>query len=208
MGGVTRANVSDPAFWEGQWQDDQAWDVGEATPPLRRIIEALPVERDAVVLGCGRGHEARALVRRGWPHVVGVDFAETALAEAREVESLDAPWEARPPIEWRLQDVFTLGATDPTAFDLAVEHACCIAIDPTRREEWARVVAATLRPGGRLLALLSLRPRTGGPPFQIEKPEMEGILARSGFTIEVSEVPSDSIPARRDVEWLVLARRA
>jgi SAM-dependent methyltransferase len=205
---VASGDVNDPSFWEGQWRDDQAWDVGEATPPLRRLIEALPVEHDAVVLGCGRGHEARALVRRGWPHVVGVDFAESALEEAREAESLDGPWEARPPIEWRQQDVFTLGATDPAAFDLALEHACCIAIHPSRRKEWADVVATTLRPGGRLLALLSLKPRTDGPPFQVERAEMEGVLAGAGLAIEMSEVPSDSIPSRRGVEWLVLARRA
>jgi SAM-dependent methyltransferase len=204
---MTSRDPSDPAFWEEQWRGGQDWDTGEATPPMQRAIDALPVGRAAVVLGCGRGHEARALVRRGWPRVVGVDFAEAALAEAREAEANDAPWEPRPRIEWRRQDVFTLGDTDPGAFDLAVEHACCIAIDPSRRPEWARTIAATLRPGGHLLALLSLRPRTGGPPFEISRPELEGLLERAGLELETSEVPEDSIPSRRGVEWLVLARR-
>lgn len=199
--------MSDPAFWEGEWAAGQDWDTGEATPPMARAISELPVLRDAVVVGCGRGHEARALVQRGWPRVVGVDFAPAALAAAREAEALDAPWEERPRVEWRLQDVFTLGATDPAAFDLVVEHACCIAIDPSRRPEWARALAATLRPGGRLLALLSLKPRVGGPPFELRREPLEAILVEAGFVLERSEVPADSIPSRRGQEWLVVARR-
>jgi SAM-dependent methyltransferase len=201
------SRVSTPGFWEGQWAAGQDWDTGEATPPMARAISALPVLRDAVVVGCGRGHEARALVRRGWPRVVGVDFAEAALDAAREAEELDAPWEGRPRVEWRRQDVFTLGQTDPAAFDLVVEHACCIAIDPARRAEWARSLLATLRPGGRLLALLSLKPRVGGPPFGIRREELEPLLTGSGFVLERSEVPADSIPSRRGQEWLVVAAR-
>lgn len=202
-----RSRVSDPSFWQTEWQTGQDWDAGEATPPMARAIAALPVLHDAVVLGCGRGHEARALVKRGWPRVVGVDFAPAALDAAREAEASDAPWEDRPRIDWRLQDVFTLGDTDPGAFDLAVEHTCCVAIDPARRAEWAAAVARTLRPRGRLVALLSLKPRSGGPPFELRRAETERLLAGAGFELESSEIPADSIPTRRGQEWLVVARR-
>jgi SAM-dependent methyltransferase len=203
----TPRDPSDPAFWEAEWADDPGFDLGATSPPLLRVLGALPIGRDAVVLGCGRGHEARALARLGWPRVVGVDFAEAALREAREAEALDAPWEVRPPVEWRRQDLFTLGQSDGAGFDLAVEHACCIAIAPERRPEWARTVAAVLRPGGRLVALLSTKPRTGGPPFELRRPEVEALLAAGGLTIERSEVPEDSVASRRGLEWLVVARR-
>jgi SAM-dependent methyltransferase len=205
---VDDGRVNRASFWEAEWEAGQDWDTGEATPPMARAIAGLPVLRDAVVIGCGRGYEARALVRRGWPRVVGVDFATAALAAAREAEALDAPWEGRQPVDWRLQDFFTLGETDPGSFDLVVEHSCCIAIDPARRGEWARVVAATLRPGGRLLALLSLKRREGGPPFELRREPMEALLAEAGFVLERSEIPEDSIPSRRGQEWLVVARRA
>ncbi|MFO0581157.1 MAG: methyltransferase domain-containing protein [Anaeromyxobacter sp.] len=198
---------SDPAFWEAEWAADPGWDLGATPPPLLRALSELPVGTDAIVLGCGRGHEARALVRRGWPRVVGIDFAEAALREAREAEALDAPWEPRPRVEWRRQDVFTLPDTDAAAFDLAVEHACAIAISPARRPAWARAAAAVLRPGGRLLALLSLKPRTGGPPYELRRPEVEALLADAGLLLERSEMPGDSVPSRRGLEWLVVARR-
>jgi SAM-dependent methyltransferase len=198
--------VSDPAYWEEQWRTGQDWDTGEATPPMARAIAGLPVLAAAVVVGCGRGHEARALVRRGWARVVGVDFAPAALAAAREAEALDAPWEGRPRVEWRLQDVFTLGDTDPGTFDLAVEHACLIAVDPTRRGEWARSLARALRPGGRLLALVSLKARAGGPPFEVRREELLETLGGAGFALEREEVPEDGIPGRRGHELLVVAR--
>lgn len=201
------SSVSDPAFWQAEWQAGHDWDTGEATPPLARALASIPVGRDAVVVGCGRGHEARALVKLGWPRVVGVDFAPAALEAAREAEASDAPWEAGPRVEWRLQDVFSLGESDPEAFDLAVEHTCCVAIDPARRAEWARVIAAALRPGGRLVALLSMKPRTGGPPFELRRDEAEALLVGAGFVVEAQEVPPDSIPSRRGQEWLVVARK-
>jgi SAM-dependent methyltransferase len=202
------SNPSDPAFWDHEWAGDQGWDLGATPPPLLRTLAALPAGRAAVVLGCGRGHEARSLARLGWPRVVGVDFSAAALREAREAEALDAPWEVRPRVEWRQQDVFTLPGTDPGAFDLAVEHACCIAIDPARRPEWARTVAGVLRPGGRLVALLSLKPRAGGPPFALRREELLALLAGAGLAIERSDIPEDSVPSRRGQEILVVAERA
>jgi SAM-dependent methyltransferase len=202
-----RRSPSDPAFWEEAWRaGEDDWDLGAPPPPLARALAAEPVRSDAVVLGCGRGHEARALVRAGWPRVVGLDFAPFALAEARAVEAADAPWEARSRVEWRLQDLFTLAATDPAGFDLAVETACLIAIDPARRAEWASAIARALRPRGVLLALVSLKPREGGPPFEVRRGDLEGVLSGAGFAIDRAEVPEDSVPSRRGRELLVRAR--
>jgi SAM-dependent methyltransferase len=201
-----RPHVDDPRFWDAAWiAGDDEWDAGEAPPPIASALAALPVGRDAIVLGCGRGHEARSLARLRWPRVVGLDFSPAALDEARAVEAADSPWEDRPRVEWRLQDLFTLGDTDPASFDLAVEHASFIAIDPRRRAEWARAVARALRPGGSLLALVSLKPRTGGPPFEVRREELLAILPAAGFVLERVLVPENSFPARRGRELLVLA---
>ena len=119
-----------------------------------------------------------------------------------------APGSVSPRVKtsWRLQDVFTLGDTDPGAFDLAVEHACLVAVDPARRGEWARSLARALRPGGRLLALVSLKARAGGPPFEVRREELLETLGGAGFALEREEVPEDGIPGRRGQELLVVAR--
>ena len=74
------------------------------------------------------------------------------------------------PIEWRLQDLFTLPHTDSGHYDLVLEHTCFCAIDPARRAEWAEVAARILRPQGRLLALFYTHDRPGGPPDRLSGP--------------------------------------
>jgi len=202
-------DVSTPGYWEDRYRlGEDGWEAGAAAPPLARAVEALgnlTVHGDAVVLGCGRGHEARLLAARGANHVVAVDFAPSALAEARRLT--EGRTEA-PAIEWRAQDLFSLGETDPARFGIAVEHTCFCAIDPARRLEWARVVGGILRPGGILVGLFYAHGKPGGPPFTTSAEEVVKVLeSAAGLRIESVESPSDSIERRRGIELLVVARR-
>ncbi|HEX7601825.1 MAG TPA: methyltransferase domain-containing protein [Polyangiaceae bacterium] len=197
--------VSDPAYWEAAYRTDQTgWELGQAAPPLARALRTLPVGKAAVVLGSGRAHEVRAAAEAGWPRVVAVDFAPSAHAEA---ERLTAP-ELLPRIEWRRADLFELGRTDPEAFDLAIEHTSFCAIAPARREEWLASVAASLRPGGRLVALFYAHHKPAGPPFATTKDEIEALLPKHGFIIESIEIAPDSHPRRAGEELLTIARRS
>ncbi len=196
--------VSDPAFWEAAYLDGRdGWELGTAAPPLARWLGEVLVSGSALVVGAGRGHEARAAAEAGWPRVVGLDFAATATAEAARLTS-DA-LAAR--IEWRTQDLFTLGETDPERYGLVVEHTSFCAIHPDRRAEWLRAVGAALVPGGTLLALFYTHGRPGGPPFGARREDVEALLRAGGFRIERAEIPLDSVERRKGDEWLVLARR-
>ena len=98
--------------------------------------------------------------------VVAVDFAPTAMAEARALaaaEKLD--------IDFRQRDLFTL-ADDPERYDLVVEHSCFCAIDPARRGEYVDVVADVLADGGELVGLFWNHGKPGGPPFTVDKAEL------------------------------------
>jgi methyl halide transferase len=195
-------------YWEGAWTSgDTGWDIGEPAPPLTRLLAAVPVKQHAVVLGCGGGHEARMLAATGWPRVVGVDFAPSALAAARQ--KTDPSLVAA--LEWRLQDVLTLGARDGDhdrgLFDLVVEHTCFCAIDPGHRNDWAAMVARLLHPTGVLCALFYTHGRAGGPPFGATHDDVRAVLENAGLTIGHAEVPTDSISRRTGDEWLVIARR-
>jgi SAM-dependent methyltransferase len=198
-----------PDFWEERYRlGEDGWELGAAAPPIARAIEALghlQVHGDALVLGCGRGHEARLLAARGSPRVVAVDFAPTALAEARRL-SVGAP--GAESIEWREPDIFTLAASDAARFGVAIEHTCFCAIDPARRAEWARAVGAALRPSGLLIGLFYAHGRPGGPPFATTRDEVvRALAADAGLSVESAEIPDDSVERRRGLEVLVLARR-
>jgi SAM-dependent methyltransferase len=195
------SDVSAKKYWDAAYAEKRdGWELGEAAPPIARALGELRGPGRAVVFGSGRGHEARAAARAGW-EVVGVDFADVARADAERL----TPPDLAAHVEWRAQDILTLGQTDAGAFDLVIEHTSYCAIDPARRAEWMRVARAVLRPGGTLLGLFYTHGREGGPPFGATREHVLGALAAAGFAPVRHEVPADSIERRRGEELLVWA---
>jgi SAM-dependent methyltransferase len=200
-----RRPVSAAAYWEGLYAERQdGWELGEAAPSLRACLASdrpfTPGARVAVP-GCGRGHDARLLARHGFA-VTGFDFAEAAVVEARQLaarEQIAAAFVRR--------DVFTLASDHRGLFDGVWEYTCFCAIDPDRREEYARVLHDILKPGGTLVACFyPLREGTDGPPFPVSR---QGIEAALGPVFRIVEAgpPTASPERRRGLEWLVRAER-
>jgi len=172
-------------------------EVDGSQPPPRNAAAPARV----AVPGAGRGHDARLLARRGH-RVTAFDFSEAAVAEARRLAIAEA---VELTVERR--DVFALPRDHAGAFDGVWEYTCFCAIDPDRRDEYARVLHAILRPGGVLLAcFFPLRDGTDGPPFPVSRGDIERALA-GRFTVLEAGPPPRSAERRRGLEWLVRARR-
>jgi len=200
--------VGDPKFWERCYEEHRdGWEIGQPAPPLERVLRArkeapwVPTTGRALVLGCGRGHDARLLAELGLS-VTAVDFAPRAIAEARRW----TPPQLASRIEWRCEDLFTVPARAPASFDLVVEHASFCAIEPARRAEWFAVARRVLRPGAMLLGLFYVHGREGGPPFGATEEEVLRLAKEAHFVVLRSETPADSVTQRRNEELLVLAR--
>jgi len=192
----------DAAAWDERWKkSDTPWDMNAPAPPLVASVARGDIVPPARVLvpGCGAGHDARLLAARGFD-VVGVDVSESALAKARELATKDGVR-----VEFVLADLFappkSLGR-----FDVAWEHTCFCAIDPSRRDEYVDAVADLLVPGGRLLGLFFLiRPETG-PPFGATMEEIRHRFARR-FAVDVLHPATDSHPSRAGKEaWASMTR--
>jgi methyl halide transferase len=109
-------------FWEGRWErQETGWDIGRPYTPLARMIAAgeIPTGR-ALVPGCGRGHDVASLAAPD-RHAVGLDFAPTAVAEARAHTATAYPDKA-PFLEFAAADFFTYAPEQP--FDVVFE---CVA---------------------------------------------------------------------------------
>jgi methyl halide transferase len=219
--------VSTAGFWDGLYAAAQdGWDLGGAAPPLEdwlavgrfsssssiecggpEMAPALPQAADTrgrarvAVPGAGRGHDARLLARHGY-RVTAFDFADAAVAEARRLAAADGV-----DVVVEQRDVFTLGRDYAGAFDGVWEYTCFCAIDPARREEYVRVLHTILRPGALLLAcFFPLREGGDGPPFPVSRADIDRALA-GRFTVLRAGPPGHSADRRRDLEWLVEARR-
>jgi len=107
-------------------------------------------DRDVLHVQCHIGFDAITFAQRG-ARVTGVDFSVLALAKARSIAE-----RAGVQVEWLEADVLALPESLTGRFDLAYASigAICWIYDLAR---WMRNVAATLRPGGRLV-LVELHP--------------------------------------------------
>jgi SAM-dependent methyltransferase len=172
-------------------------------PPQMKSLKDEPVisPPHIAIPGAGRGHDARLLARHGY-RVTAFDFADAAVAEAHRLAAAEGV-----AVTVERRDVFTLARDYAGAFDGVWEYTCFCAIDPARREEYARVLHAILRPAGLLLACFyPLREGEGGPPFPVSREAIDRALA-GRFTVLRAGPPGRSAERRRALEWLVEARR-
>lgn len=196
--------ASDPRFWESLYKNDKDfWELGGAAPPLVAHLKKDPPPKGKVaVLGCGRGHDVRLFSQLGY-EAWGFDFARKAIREARQISDR----ENRTPC-FECRDIFALPDHYPDFFDAVWEYTCFCAIDPARRPEYVRMILGILKPGGHLLAnFFPVRDGAGGPPFPVDRREIERLFG-PWFSFRDAYEPEDSVPQRRGLEWFVHACRS
>ena len=196
-------DVNSPRKWDENYeQGTSGWDLGRPTPVFQRLLssrELLPGRM--IVLGAGRGHDAREFAHHGF-QVTAVDFSAQAVSEMHRLAEADAP------VEILQHDIFTLPDALNHSFDYVLEYTCFCAIDPKRRAEYADLVARLLKPNGRYIDLaFPLDQRKGGPPFAVSALEVLDLFRARGFKLISREKPTDSISARRHAEELFLFQK-
>lgn len=193
-------DVNSPDKWDANYEQGTAgWDLGRPTPVFQRLllIRQLTPGR-MIVLGAGRGHDAREFARHGF-QVTAVDFSSQAVQEMRRLASPDAP------AEILQHDIFTLPDTLDHSFDYVLEYTCFCAIDPGRRSEYADLVRRLLKPEGIYVDLaFPLDGRKGGPPFAVSVKEIMKLFQERGFKLLSREKLVDSVSSRRHAEELLL----
>mgnify|MGYP000105358438 CR=1 FL=1 len=187
-------------FWEANYRaGPRRWELGEATPVFRRLAASGEFAPGRMIVpGAGLGDDARLFARHGY-RVTAVDFAPTA---ARAMYARQDP---TAPIIVLQADWFALPPVLSGVFDYVLEYVFITAIDPSRREAYADVVAGLLSPGGRFIGLLGpIGGPPGGPPFAVRPDDIINLLAARGLSLLRREFPPDSVPRRQNTEELVV----
>ena len=185
--------------WESFYQANKlSWDYGEASPGLVDFLSSsrneIPLGR-ALVPGCGRGHDARALAEAGW-NVLGMDIAPSSIPMAKQLAT-----ENGLEIDFQLGDFLSEKPT--IQFDLIFEHTLFCAINPNKREDYIQATKNWLKPRGQYLAVnYIITEDDGEPPFSTSAEELD-IKFRPFFNLVNRWVPR-SFENRQDKELMNL----
>lgn len=157
-------------FWNEKYlAGTTGWDRGGASPALHGWLEQGELAPCRILIpGCGRGHEAVELARRGFA-VTALDIAPAPL------EHLQAEL-ARAGVGAELVRADALHWRPAVPFDAIYEQTCLCALPPADWPAYEAQLHAWLRPGGRLFALFMQTEREGGPPFHCALPAMRDLF--------------------------------
>ena len=196
-------DVNSANNWDSYYdQNKDGWDLGGATPVFKRLAStARFTPGRMLVLGAGRGYDAREFSRHGF-QVTAVDFASNAVNEMKRLAEADAP------VDILQQDIFTFPNEYDDTFDYILEYVCFCAIDSNRRNEYADVVTRLLKPNGLFIDLAyPLDGRKNGPPFGFSDKELLDLFEERGFKLLSREKQDDSIKPRRHAEELFVFQK-
>jgi len=185
---------------------DTPWDLGGAHPELSQRLSdgtLAPPRAGARVLvpGCGHGHDALALARRGW-HVTAVDLvADLEETLRRELSRRGG--------RFLRSDALTVEAGPEGLFDLVWDHTFFCALPPTLRRAWGARAAALAAPDSRYVALVfpcGKAASDGGPPFGMTTEDVALALG-SAFELEDERAVARPVARRTWPERIATFRR-
>jgi SAM-dependent methyltransferase len=195
--------VRESSFWDARYAGGTArWDLGGPTPVIGELVDGGTLRPCRVLVpGCGLGHDAIFLARRGYD-VVAVDFSAEAIRRAGR-----AARAAGVTIQFLQRDLFTLSPEFDGAFGAIVEYVTYCAVDPAMRPALASLFTALLASEGTLAALFfPVEDRNGGPPFGVSMEEVRTLFGRH-LMLEMSGEHPATIGPRKGREVLTLWKK-
>lgn len=164
------------------------WDHDRANPSLVEWLDTSAHElvrcgcRVAVV-GCGRGHDARELLRRGFD-VVAFDCSATAVRLAKALDPDNAQCYFR-------ADLLQLPPRWVHRFDLAIEIHTLQALPPEYRPALMSGIGRLIGASGHVLVItraVDLPPEVGqGPPWPLTEGALRELAGNAGLGVAAIE---------------------
>jgi SAM-dependent methyltransferase len=185
-----------PGFWDERFdQRFTPWDQA-GVPDAFKTFVAGRAPQNVLIPGCGSAYEALYLAERGFT-VRAIDFSPSAVAAARVQLGARAD----------IVEEADFFAFEPSfAPDWIYERAFLCALPKDRWTDYAARMAALLKPGAVLAGFYFLGSTPKGPPFGIERNELDALLTPYFELVEEHEV-SHSIAVFAGREHWITWRR-
>ncbi|MGU7781510.1 SAM-dependent methyltransferase [Burkholderia sp. PU8-34] len=186
----------DASFWDERFaRGVTPWEFGGVPDGFR----AFASRRDAcavLIPGCGSAQEAGWLAQAGWP-VRAIDFAAQAVAAAKAQLGAHAGV---------VEQADFFAYQPPFDVQWVYERAFLCALPPARRADYAAKMAGLLPAGALLAGYFFVMDKPKGPPFGIDRAELDALLGPHFELIEDLPV-TDSLPVFEGRErWLTWRR--
>lgn len=197
MADFTHRDPRDPAFWDERFaRAFTPWDRGGVPQALREFVGRQPHPLASLIPGCGSAYELVYLCEAGWD-ATAIDFAPEAVARGK---ALAGQWG-----DWIVEaDFFAWQPQRPV--ELIYECAFLCALPPHLRTQLVARWAELLQPAGQVAGFFYFDQTVKGPPFGIERAELESLMAPYFDCVEDATV-TDSIPIFAGKErWMVFRR--
>ncbi|SAL27577.1 thiopurine S-methyltransferase family protein [Caballeronia peredens] len=185
-----------PGFWDERFdQRFMPWDQSGVPEAFAAFVASRAAQK-VLIPGCGSAYEALYLAERGWP-VRAIDFSPAAVEAARVQLGAHAGV---------VEEADFFAFEPPFAPDWIYERAFLCALPKTRWQDYAGRMAALLKPGALLAGFYFIGATPKGPPFGIERDELDALLTPYFELIDDREV-SGSIPVFAGRErWMTWRR--
>jgi len=202
----TDERVENAEFWNQAYlRKKDGWEMREASPVLvhgwKEFRQKSQLKNGkAVVLGAGRGHDARFVELNSSLEVTAVDFSNEAKTEFHKSYP-----DTR--ILYVCESAFDYLERNLKSFDVLVEHTFFCAISPQERRRYFQAVEHSLKEGGFLVGVFWMRPSRRGPPFGFTPWELRESLCKSNLEIIDFRLSPFSWENRWGQEYFVVLRK-
>jgi len=188
---LEQTTAADPAHFEAIYAEAHGeaahipWEEGRPCPAMVAWLNAIAPSlircgSRVAVVGCGLGHDAREIMRRGYD-VTAFDCSATAIEWARRLDPVNAS-------AYIHADLFEPPSRWTHRFDLVIEVKTLQSLPPDRRVEALRQLHQLMSPHGHLLVIARAaeHPATfdAGPPWPITLDEMREAAPLAGLEFD------------------------
>lgn len=174
---MSRFGLDPRGFFDSVYRETPPWDVGGPQPALSALLTEYPPTGPVLDVGCGSGDLAISLAQRGF-QVLGIDFVDTAIAQAQEKASALSPEVARR-LDFQVADALQPSRLQ-RQFGAVVDSGFFHLFEPDQSDHYVNDLASVLLPGGRYYLLaFAIEFPIPNSPRQVSADEL-----RSRFTAE------------------------
>lgn len=171
-----KTELDTPEYWNKKYTGGESnWDLNSSTPAFKDILIENRIIQPGklIILGAGKGHDAIEAAKSGY-EVTAVEFSSSAIDFAKKLAEKE-----KMEVELLAEDFFNLSQNHFQNYDAVYDYVTYCAINPERRNEYAKLVSSCLKPGGKFVIILfPIEDRPGGPPFGLNQHETESFFSK------------------------------